>query len=316
MRFPAPLLALPVVALVLAGCAPTSAADDGVLRVVASTSVYGDIAATVAGDLAEVDSIVTSTTQDPHSYEVTARDRLTLESADLVVFNGGGYDPFVETVLEAMDTEPLTVSAVVVAGLVEGDDHAGEDHEEEHVDEEGHDGHQHLEGVNEHVWYDLHIMGEVAHEIAHELGELDPDNADAYEANAEAFLADLESLEGELSALAAQTDGLGVIITEPVPGYLLAEAGFDDLTPEGFSEAIEEGSDVPPALLAATLAAVADAALVTNNPQTGGPETTEVLAAAEEAGVPAVDFLELLPEGTSYVEWMRDNIAALAAALA
>jgi len=318
MRFPAPLLVVPVVALVLAGCAPTSAADDGVLRVVASTSVYGDIAATVAGDLAEVDSIVSSTTQDPHSYEVTARDRLALERADLVVFNGGGYDPFVESVLAAMDTEPAHVSAVVVAGLLEedaDDDHAGEEGDE-HAEEDGHDGHQHLEGVNEHVWYDLHIMGEVAHEIAHELGELDPDNTDAYEANAEAFLAELESLEGELAALAEQAEGLGVVITEPVPGYLLAEAGFENLTPEGFSEAIEEGSDVPPALLAATLAAVSDAALVTNNPQTGGPETTEVLAAAEEAGVPVVDFLELLPEGTSYVEWMRDNITALSAALA
>ena len=320
MRFPSSLVAVPVVALVLAGCAPTPAADDGVLRVVASTSVYGDIAATIAGGLAEVESIVTSTTQDPHSYEVTARDRLALESADLVVFNGGGYDPFIESVLEAMDAEPAHVSAVVVAGLVEGE-HEGDEHaEEEHTDEDEHaggdDGHHHLEGVNEHVWYDLHIMGEVAHEIAHELGEIDPDNADAYEGNADAFLADLDSLEGELSALAAQADGLGVVVTEPVPGYLLAEAGFDDLTPEGFSEAIEEGSDVPPALLAATLSAVADAALVTNNPQTGGPETTEVLAAAEDAGVPVVDFLELLPEGTSYVGWMRDNIAALSAALA
>lgn len=314
MRFPAPLVLIPAAALVLAGCAPTSAADDGVLRVVASTSVYGDIAATVAGDLAEVESVVVSTTQDPHSYEVTARDRLTLESADLVVYNGGGYDPFIETVLDAMAEAPLTVQAVAVAGLVEEGDHV---HEEEHAEEgDDHAGHHHLEGVNEHVWYDLHVMGEVAHEIAHELGELDPDNADAYEANAEAFLADLASVEGDLAALAAQAEGLGVVITEPVPGYLLAEAGFADLTPEGFSEAIEEGSDVPPALLAATLAAVGDAALVTNNPQTGGPETAEVLAAADDAGVPVVDFLELLPEGSTYVQWMRDNIAALAAALA
>ena len=319
MRFPAPLVLIPAAALVLAGCAPTSAADDGVLRVVASTSVFGDIAATVAGDLAEVESVVVSTTQDPHSYEVTARDRLTLESADLVVYNGGGYDPFIETVLDAMAEAPLTVQAVAVAGLVEEGDHVHDDEhaEEEHADEgDDHAGHHHLEGVNEHVWYDLHVMGEVAHEIANELGELDPDNADAFEANAEAFLADLASVEGDLAALGAQAEGLGVVITEPVPGYLLAEAGFADLTPEGFSEAIEEGSDVPPALLAATLAAVADAALVTNNPQTGGPETAEVLAAAADAGVPVVDFLELLPEGSTYVQWMRDNIAALAAALA
>lgn len=313
MRFPAPaLLVVPVAALALAGCAPTSAAEDGELRVVASTSVYGDIASAVAGDLAEVDSIVVSTTQDPHSYEVTARDRLTLEGADLVVYNGGGYDPFVESVLHAMDAEPATVSAVVVAGLVEGDAHA---HEEEGAEEEGHEGHHHIEGVNEHVWYDLHLMGDVAHEIAHELGELDPDNADAYEANAEGFQGELEALEGDLEALAERAAGLGVVITEPVPGYLLAEAGFEDITPEGFGEAIEEGSDVPPALLAATVAAVADAAIVTNNPQTGGPETEAILQAADEEGVAVVDFLELLPEGSTYVEWMRDNIAALAAAL-
>lgn len=332
MRFPAPLLLVPVAALALAGCAPSAASDDDELRIVASTSVYGGIAATVAGDHADVASIVVSTAQDPHSYEVTARDRLALERADLVVYNGGGYDPFVETVFDAMDAAPAAVSAVVVAGLVdddhEHDDHAAAEHDEDanddhahgdhaegrHADDD-HEGHAHLEGVNEHVWYDLHIMGEVAHEVAHELAELDPAHAEEFAANVDAFLAEIADLEGDLSALAEHATGLGVVITEPVPGYLLAEAGLDDLTPEGFSEAIEEGSDVPPALLAATLAAVADAALVTNNPQTTSPETERVLAVAGEEGVPVVDFLELLPEGIGYVEWMRGNIAALAAAL-
>ena len=40
-----------------------------------------------------------------------------------------------------------------------------------------------------------------------------------------------------------------VAVTEPVPVYLLAELGLDDLTPEAFSEAIEEGADVPPLAL-------------------------------------------------------------------
>lgn len=318
MRFPASLVLVPAAALVLAGCAPTAAGDDGVLRVVASTSVYGDIAASVAGDLAEVESIITSTAQDPHSYEVTARDRLALEGADLVVYNGGGYDHFIDTVLEAMADEPETVEAVDVAGL-EGDDHdhADEGGDDGHDAEDGHDDHGHLDGVNEHVWYDVHVMEAVAHEIAHELAELDPDNADAYEANAAAFADGLASVEADIDALRERAAGLGVVITEPVPGYLLAEAGFDDVTPEGFSEAIEEGTDVPPALLAAVLAAVGDgrAALVTNNPQTAGPETEDVLAAARAAGVPVVDFLELLPEGLNYAEWMTANVAALAAAL-
>jgi zinc/manganese transport system substrate-binding protein len=312
MRRLLPLLAVPV--LVLAGCSAPEG-DDGTIDIVASTSVYGDIAAAVAGDAAEVTSIITSPTQDPHSYEVTARDRLAIETADLVVFNGGGYDGFITVVLAAMDDAPDAIEAAAVAGF-EGDDHAHDEEDHAH-DEDGHDDHGHLEGVNEHVWYDLHVMEAVAEEIAEHLAELDPANADTFAANAAAFIEGLEEIESRLESLRSRAEGLGAVISEPVPGYLLAEAGLVDVTPEGFSEAIEEGTDVAPALLASVLATIAagDAVIVANNPQTGGPETERVLDAAAEAGVPVVDFTETLPEGTSYLEWMEQNVAALAAAL-
>lgn len=67
-----PVLALTlasVAALSLAGCSSTSGAaeDDGAVTVVASTNVYGDIAAQVGGDRVDVTSIIDSVTQDPHS---------------------------------------------------------------------------------------------------------------------------------------------------------------------------------------------------------------------------------------------------------
>ena len=49
------------------------------------------------------------------------------------------------------------------------------------------------------------------------------------------------------------------------------------------------------------------------NSQTASPETEEVRAAAEAAGVPVVEFTETLPDGSDYVSWMTDNIEALAA---
>lgn len=285
------MLVVPAVVL-LAGCAPTST-EDGAVRVVASTSVYGDIAAAVAGEFAQVDSIITGFTQDPHSYQLTARDRLAFEGTDLVVFNGGGYDPFVATVLGAMVTAPPTVEAVAVAGIAAGDH------------------------VNEHVWYDLAVVADVAAQIARELGALDPDNAAAYDANATAFQRELETVQTDISALATRATGTPALLTEPVPAYLLAAAGFDDVTPEEFSQAIEEGSDIPPAALASVLAMIdrGAVALVAVNPQTAGPETARVVAAAEDAGVPVVEFLELLPDGTTYPSWMADNVAALSAAL-
>src|SRR3954454_19128607 len=90
-------------ALALSGCASAGAAgqDDGRIAVVASTSVYGQIAEEIGGELVDVTSIVSSTNQDPHSFEPSARDQLAIRHADLVIENGGGYDSFMDALLGA-----------------------------------------------------------------------------------------------------------------------------------------------------------------------------------------------------------------------
>ena len=305
--------------LVLAGCASTTpAANDGTVRVVASTNVYGSIVEAIGGDLVTVTSLVTSAAQDPHSYEASAQDQLAISKAQLIVENGGGYDPFIDTLVEAASSKAVVVNATEASGLLEGEDHAheeGEDHaDEEHAEEEGHD---HIEGFNEHVWYSLHGVEHVSEEIAHELSEIDPDNASTYEANLATFQGEIEKLEGAAEALHASTDGTGVAITEPVPLYLLEAAGLTNLTPEAFSEAIEEGTDVAPTTLRDTLALVGsgDVLLLAYNSQTASPETEQVREAAEAAGIPVVEFTETLPDGADYVSWMTDNLSAISAAL-
>jgi len=334
-RLPALLLAVPVTALVLSGCASAgadssgSAGDTEGLSIVASTNVYGDIAQTIGGGDVAVTSIIDSVAKDPHSYEATAQDQLTVSTADVVIENGGGYDPFVDTLLDAAGAENVVVlNASELSGLIpgeEGSGHAEEDHaegehsEEEHAEEDHAEGeHDHIEGFNEHVWYSIDAMDALAHELAHELGELDPDNAATYEDNYEAFAADLGDVTAAAAAIAADHEGDGVAITEPVPLYLLESAGLVNRTPEAFSEAIEEGSDVSPAVLADTLALFdgGDVSLLAYNEQTAGSETERVRAAAESADVPVVDFMETLPEGDSYVEWMTANLAAVSDALA
>jgi zinc/manganese transport system substrate-binding protein len=294
----------------LAGCAagPT-ADDDGRVSIVASTNVYGDIAAQIAGDAADVTSIITSAAQDPHSYEASAQDQLAIADADLVIHNGGGYDSFIDTLLDASGNDDVEVlDAVEISGLAPEDD--------DHADEEG-DDHGHIEGFNEHVWYSFHSIEAVAHEIAEHLGDLDTANAATYDANYAEFAAGLEALEERAQELHDGFEGTGVAVTEPVPAYLLAELGLDDLTPEEFSEAIEEGADVPPLALDDTLQLIADGAvaLVAYNEQTAGAETERVRAAAEAAGIPVVSFTETLPDGADYLSWMTDNLEAVASAL-
>ena len=309
-----------IAALALASCAATPAptTDDATVQIVASTNVYGSIATAIGGEHVTVTSLISSSAQDPHSYEASAQDQLAVSKADLVIENGGGYDPFIDTLLEASSTDAVVVNASEASGLLEGDhDHEGEEHaDEEHADEEeGHEGHDHIEGFNEHVWYSLHGMEHFAEHLAGELSELDAANAASYEQNLAAFVAEIEQLEATAESLHELAEGQSAAITEPVPLYLLEAAGFSNVTPAEFSEAIEEGTDVPPAALRDTLAVISTVALLAYNSQTASSETEQLRAAAEESGVPVVEFTETLPDGADYVTWMTDNLEAIAAAL-
>lgn len=317
-RFSIPALATVslLAAAGLAGCAATPAADDPRPRVVASTDVYGDIVAQIAGDRVIVTSIITSPAQDPHSYEASAQDQLAIADADLVVHNGGGYDSFVDTLVEASGNDDVEVlDAVEISGLAAEDEDSDDEHaDDEHADDDGHD---HIEGFNEHVWYSFEAMDALALEIAEQLSDLDAENAGSYRAGYDEFAAGLATLEERAHELHGDFEGTGVVVTEPVPVYLLAELGLDDLTPPEFSEAIEEGTDVPPVALDDTLELIATKAigLLAYNEQTSGPETEQVRAAAEEAGIPVVSFSETLPDGADYLSWMTDNIEAVATTL-
>ncbi|MDQ0663794.1 zinc/manganese transport system substrate-binding protein [Arthrobacter ulcerisalmonis] len=296
--------------LLLGACSPqpagTPASAQGI-NVVASTNVYGDIAKTVGGDKVNVTAIINSAGQDPHSYEATAQDRLTVSKAQLVIENGGGYDDFLHTLVEAGKLDSGSVlTAVEISGLA---------HPEEETPAaagpaaEGSDAHDHGD-FNEHVWYSLPAMERVADSIAEKLATLDPGSAAAFTANAENFKSSLSDLHSKLDARKGAAGGGQVAVTEPVPLYLLEDAGLKNATPQQYTAAIEEGSDVPPAAMkdATDLVASKTVRLLAYNAQTEGPQTEALKKAAEAAGVPVVDFTETLPEGKTYLQWMTDNV--------
>lgn len=319
-----------VLALALAACSsddgPDGASDDATLSVVASTNVWGDVVRQVGGDLVEVTSVVDDPSVDPHSFEANARVELAMSRADLVVVNGGGYDDFASQLLDALDQAPPVV--VAVDSHAADDAHADESpeatpaedtHAEDTHAEETHaeDGHAHGEG-NEHVWYDLPTVEAVALDVADELAALAPEHAAQLQANADAFVGRLAELEQRAARLAEEHGGAEVLATEPVPLFLVEAAGLVDRTPPQFSAAVEEETDVPPAAMSEMLDLVSSpqVAFLVYNEQTTGPQTDQVLEAAQAAGLPVVDVTETLPEGEDYVSWMAGNLDAFAQALA
>lgn len=113
-------------------------------------------------------------------------------------------------------------------------------------------------------------------------------------------------------------DGQQVAVTEPVPLYLLDAAGLRNATPGEFSEAAEEGTDPPAAVLTETVALFTSKAVkvLVANGQAESASTRQVEQAATTAGIPVVRVTETLPPGVAdYVSWQTQQIDALATAL-
>ncbi len=307
IRFALPLAAS-LAAVSLASCSSPAAttspsassspsASTGTIDVVASTNVWGDIAAKVGGDKVNVTSIIDDPDKDPHEYEASVQNQLALSKAKVVIENGGGYDDFVDTMLASAKNDSAKVlNAVTISGKKAA---AGDE-------------------LNEHVWYDFPTVEKVIDQLQTTYAGIDPASADTFANNAKQLKGSIDALVKKEGDLKATYNGQPVSITEPVPLYMLEAIGLKNKTPDTFSEAIEEDSDVAPAVLQATLKLYSTHAvkLLAYNEQTTGAQTEAVLKAAKDNNIPVVGVTETLPSGEDYVSWMTKNLDAIGAALA
>ncbi|WNG95640.1 zinc ABC transporter substrate-binding protein [Mycobacterium sp. ITM-2016-00318] len=272
----------------MAACSDSqSGPEHGAFSIVATTDVWGSVASAVAGRHASVKSIETGANADPHSFEATPGDVATISDASLVVYNGGGYDHWVDDVL-AGDPEKEAVDAYSLRGAEEP--------------------------ANEHVFYDVGVAKAVAEEVAKRLGEIDSAHADEYRYNAATFGNKANEIAASARAIGTAHPSGSVVATEPVAYYLLRNAGIADRTPPGFASAVEEGDDPSPADVAAMLDLIGtrQVSVLLFNPQTETAATGQIRDAARRAGLPVVSVTETLPEGADYLTWQRDTVDELA----
>lgn len=296
-RRAATVAGLAVGALALAGCGSSgSGSDPAKPQVMASTSAWGSVAQAVGGNDVQVDSIVSDPSADPHSHESSPREAAQVSKADLVLTNGGGYDEFVDKVLASSGEPKPTVRAF------------DSEHEPPEPGESS---------ANEHVWYDLHAVQEVADHTADELSKIAPQKAAAFHDSAARFRAGVGDLQQQVEQIKQQSQGKKVIATEPVAHYVLDQAGLDDVTPESFVHAVEDENDPSPEAVAQLQDALNahQVSAVVFNPQTESAVTKQVRDTAQRNQVPVVEMTETLPPGKDYLQWMGEQITNLGTAL-
>ena len=197
----------------------------------ASTDVWGSVASAVAGDHATVKSIVTSAADDPHSFEASPADAAAIADASLVVYNGGGYDHWVDDVLAGHQGRARRVNAYSLLPSTVP------------------------QPANEHVFYDLETAKAVANQIADKLAQADADARRRLQGQRRrSSPTQADTIAAAERAIGPAHPGASVVATEPVAHYLLVNSGITDKTPEGFCQRrSKQDTDPSPADLAAML---------------------------------------------------------------
>jgi zinc/manganese transport system substrate-binding protein len=278
-------------ALMLAVLA-TPAAPAATLGIVAAENFYGDVARQIGGGDVAVTSILERPDQDPHLFEASASTARRIADANVVIYNGAGYDPWAARLLAASpSTSRVVIEVAALVGARPGD--------------------------NPHLWYRPATMPALARHLAQALATLDPLHAGAYLARLGLFDASTRTLTERIASLRARHAGTAVTATEPVFGYMAAALGLR-MRNERFQLAMMNGTEPAAGDIAAMendLRARTVAALVYNR-QSGAALAARMLTLAQQSGVPVVGVTETAPPDTQWQDWMLTQLDALDRALA
>lgn len=179
------LLALVLFALPLTGCGGQPEKDG--ISVVAAIFPEYDWARQIIGDCAGVQlHFLVDDGVDPHSFQPSVADMVTVSDCDLLIYGGGESDKWLEDVL----AEPANKNIRSIALLPLLGEKA---HTEEIV--AGMQGSEAEEEADEHVWLSLRNAALFCDAITQALCEMDPGQAEHYQANLDAYLKKLSELD-------------------------------------------------------------------------------------------------------------------------
>jgi zinc transport system substrate-binding protein len=162
----------------------------------------------VAGDAADV-HILIPTNGDPHSFELGPKTIVDLTKADMLVYNGAGFEPYIDEIMSSSDfdhivfvdsSEGITLMESKAHDHSSHGSHSDEKHDD-HAKEDGHD--EHTEGGKDHtydphIWLDPILAKSQVMTIADHLKESDPEHAEIYHNNSISYANQLDLLDQEI----------------------------------------------------------------------------------------------------------------------
>ena len=295
-----PGLLMAALFLVLSACGSGTTTDKaGKLRVLATTSIVGDVVSQVGGDYISL-TILMPVGTDPHDFQPRPQDAAVLTDAQIIFSNGAGLEAFLQPMLDSTGTTSklVEVSAGIQLLPLPGSSQSSGD---------------------PHTWMDPNNVIIWTQNIAAALSAADPAHATGYQANAKAYTSMLRDLDIWIRSEVAQIPPQNRLLVSDhaVLGYFATQYGF---TQEG---TITNSFSSEAAPSARELAALEDkirqmrVKAVFVSESVNQPLADQV---AVDTGIKAVWIYHatLTTSGgpaASYLEFMRYNVKAIVEAL-
>jgi zinc transport system substrate-binding protein len=258
--------------MVLTGCSTAqSELVEGKVNVITSFYPLYDFTTKIGGEHVNVINLIPAGL-DSHDWSPKTQDMKNITNADLLIYNGLGFEGWVDDFLDSLEPDSKLVSVEASHGISlipsseeEGhvdehaeeaghvDEHAEEaGHEDEHAEEAGHEeqhaeeaGHEDEHGHGDydpHVWLSPLQAIKIAENIKNALIEADAANKADYEANYDVLFTQLDGLHQHYEETISAAPRNEIVVSHQAYGYLARDYGLQQVAVMGLSPDAEPTS--------------------------------------------------------------------------
>lgn len=200
------------------GTENVEAGKDSRLTVYTSFYTLYDFASRIGGEKVNVINLIPSATE-PHDWEPTPRDMLSLEKADMLIYNGLGMESWIEKVTGALENKNIyLLEASNGIETIKGED--GE-----------------LKNTDPHIWLSLRNAVIEMENIKNAFVGADSENKEYFEENflkaKEEFLSLDKEYSEKLDSLSQEEKN--IVVAHEAFAYLCKDYGLNQIPIEGMS---------------------------------------------------------------------------------
>ena len=170
-------------------------------------------------------TLIADNGMDIHNYQPSVEDMVEIDDCDLLIYNGGTSEQWIEDAVADNEKKPRMISMMelleedvveeeIVDGMEEEEDH---DHDEEtdHATDD-------IE-YDEHVWLSLKHAQKMVNEIAQAVMEMDTGQSAVYEANKNAYVEKIKGLDASYETVVQEAGTKILLFGDRFPFRYLTE---------------------------------------------------------------------------------------------